>query len=124
MSAAKQKFRERHKVIKPTQIEARTKKVGCDSAGELVAIDVAFEMIAAHLRGQSKNPVRVEGEPARRTMAIEVAEATAWIKVDVAVTGVKFVPGHELPWSACIFRRFCCLRAQEWSCFGNCRQSK
>src|SRR6266700_3855351 len=97
MSATKQKFRERHKVIKLAQIQTRTEQVARDSARDLVAIDVAIEMIAAQLRGQPEKAVCVISETASRAVAIEVAEPTARVKVDVAVACVVFVacgPGN------------------------------
>src|SRR3989441_7187785 len=124
MSAAKQKFRERHKVIKLAQIQTRTEQVARDSARDLVAIDVAIEMIAAQLCGQPEKAVCVIRETAGRAVAIEVAEPTARIKVDVAVACVDFEPGNKLAGCARILRGFCRLRTREWSCFRNCWQSK
>src|SRR5207245_7655164 len=115
MRAPDEKLRKRHKVIKLAQIQTRTEKVAGDSAGDLVAIDVAIEVIAAQLCGQPEKAVCVIRETAGRAVAIEVAEPTARIKVDVAVACVDFEPGNELAGCARILRGFCRLRAWEWS---------
>src|SRR5207302_9181841 len=96
MRAPEEKLRERHKVIKLAQIQTWTEKVAGDSAGDLVAIDVAIEMIAAQLCGQPEKAICVIRETAGRAVAIEVTEPTARIEVAVAVACVEIIPKNEL----------------------------
>src|SRR6266700_3051429 len=76
MSATKQKFRERHKVIKLAQIQTRTEQVARDSARDLVAIDVAIEMMAEQ---------KLRAPPVQHFPASQVRRRSLWSRLPASL---------------------------------------
>src|SRR5712672_49457 len=125
MHAAKQKFSKGHEMIELPQIQARAEEVAREAPAELVAADIAFEMVTAQFCGQSEETIRVVGEPAIGTVNVEIVKTVARVEVDIAVTYSELELGHQLSGCAVIFSALCCrLRAGKWSGPGNRGKSK
>src|SRR5216683_1834366 len=125
MHAAKQKFSKGHEMIELPQIQARAEEVAREAATELVAVDIAFEMVTAQFCGQSEETIRVVCEPAIGAVIVEIVETVARVEVDIAVTYSELKLGHEPSGRAVIFSGLSCrLRAGKWSGLGNRRKSK